>query len=57
MIGVLRVGFDGADVGISFAGASTSLSRKSRKRIPDAHAFKVFRLLASRLRFLGTYFI
>jgi len=45
--------FDGVATGNSFAGASTSLSRKSRKRFPGAHAFTVFQFLISRLRFLN----
>ena len=53
----LRVSFDGAAAGISFAGASTSLSRKSRKRIPDVHAFKLYKFLISGLRYLNTYTI
>jgi len=62
MVGVLRVSIDGVAVGNSFAavrriGASTSLSRKSRKRFPDTHAFKVFKLLISRLRCLSTVII
>ncbi len=54
---VESVFFDGVAVGISFTGASTSLSRKSRKRIPDVHALKVFKFLTSGLRYLNTVII
>ena len=62
MASIISVGFNGAAAGNSFAGASTSLSRKSdtsdrRKRFPDVHAFRVFSFLISGLRFLNTYII
>ena len=50
---VVIIAFDGAAVGNSFTGASTSLSRKSRKGIPDVHAFKLFHFLKSGLRFFN----
>ena len=51
---IVIVSFDGVAAGNSFAGASTSLSRKSRKRFPDTHAFKLFKFLMSGLRCLNT---
>jgi len=51
---VESVAFDGVAGGNSFTGASTSLSRKSRKRFPDVHALKVFRFLTLGLRYLNT---
>ena len=57
MTGIFGVGFDGAAAGNSFTGASTSLSRKSRKRFPDTHAFKVWSFLISRPRFLNPVII
>ncbi len=57
MIGVLPVSFDGAVVGISFAGARRPCRAKSRKRNPDVHAFTVFKFLMSRLRFLKVVMI
>ena len=57
MIDIFRVSFDGAAIGNSFTGASTSLSRKSRKRFPDVHAFKLFHFLKSRFRFFNAVII
>ncbi len=57
MAGILSVAFDGVAAGNSFAGASTSLSRKSRKRFPDAHAFKVLSFLISGPRINNTVII
>jgi hypothetical protein len=48
---------DASDRYIHVGFCATSLSRKSRKRFPDTHAFKVFSFLISGLRYLNTVII